>query len=373
MENLHTFKILRSTTHTPINVYFSKNSNDFVVRENQLYDFSGDGEHLILQIQKKDLTTHEALKILSAFSGVKIRDFGVAGLKDKEGMTTQFISLPIKFKNILENFSHEKLKIISTNRHNNKIRIGHLKSNTFFIRLKKVLPLHAQKLENVLKQIDKNGFPNYFGYQRFGKLGDNFDIGQEILLGNMKKKFNPKMQNFFISAFQSELFNRWLSKRIEISRFINDFSEHEVKQIYGFDSKIYKELKNQEQFFKLFNGEVLGHYPYGKVFLCENLSEELEHFKNRNKTSMGALIGKKCFKSTGIAKKIEDEIFDFADKFLSSLNGTRRYAWIWISDLEYKYDEQNAHFLFSFTLPKGAYATVFLNEIIGENKFFEIN
>ncbi|TEY31032.1 tRNA pseudouridine(13) synthase TruD, partial [Campylobacter sp. CH185] len=88
------FKPLYSLKHSPINAYFSKNSDDFVVRERPLYEFSGKGEHLILHINKKDLTTNEALKILSEASGVKIRDFGYAGLKDKQGSTFQYLSMP---------------------------------------------------------------------------------------------------------------------------------------------------------------------------------------------------------------------------------------------------------------------------------------
>ncbi len=88
------FKPLYSLKHSPINAYFSKNSDDFVVRERPLYEFSGKGEHLILHINKKDLTTNEALKILSETSGVKIRDFGYAGLKtSKDQLFNTFLCL----------------------------------------------------------------------------------------------------------------------------------------------------------------------------------------------------------------------------------------------------------------------------------------
>ncbi|EKH1620430.1 tRNA pseudouridine(13) synthase TruD, partial [Campylobacter coli] len=209
------FKPLYSLKHSPINAYFSKNSDDFVVRERPLYEFSGKGEHLILHINKKDLSTNEALRILSELSGVKMRDFGYAGLKDKQGSTFQYLSMPKKFESFLANFSHPKLKILETFIHENKLRIGHLKGNSFFIRLKKVLPSDALKLEQALINLDKQGFANYFGYQRFGKFGDNYKEGLEILRG--KKMKNVKMKEFLISAFQSELFNRYLSKRVELS------------------------------------------------------------------------------------------------------------------------------------------------------------
>ena len=111
MQETTTFKPLYALTHTHIEAYFSKNSDDFVVREIPLYEFSGDGEHLIVEISKKDMTTQEALHVLSEVTGAKMRDFGYAGLKDKQGMTTQFISMPRKFEAALANFSNEKMKI----------------------------------------------------------------------------------------------------------------------------------------------------------------------------------------------------------------------------------------------------------------------
>lgn len=146
----------------------------------------------------------------------------------------------------MSNFSHPKLKILETFIHENKLRIGHLKGNTFFIRLKKVLPSDALKLEQALMNLDKQGFTNYFGYQRFGKFGDNYKEGLEILRG--KKMKNVKMKEFLISAFQSELFNRYLSKRVELSHFANDFSEKELIQLLKFLKKKLRNLKNKNNF-----------------------------------------------------------------------------------------------------------------------------
>ncbi|HEH5496439.1 TPA: tRNA pseudouridine(13) synthase TruD [Campylobacter coli] len=362
------FKPLYSLKHSPINAYFSKNSDDFVVRERPLYEFSGKGEHLILHINKKDLSTNEALRILSEVSGVKMRDFGYAGLKDKQGSTFQYLSMPKKFESFLANFSHPKLKILETFIHENKLRIGHLKGNSFFIRLKKVLPSDALKLEQALINLDKQGFANYFGYQRFGKFGDNYKEGLEILRG--KKMKNVKMKEFLISAFQSELFNRYLSKRVELSHFANDFTEKELAQIYNISKEEAKELKKQEQFFKLLKGEVLGHYPFGKCFLCEDLSAELERFKARDISAMGLLIGAKAYEaSQGLALNLENEIFKDALEFKAKMQGSRRFMWSYLEDVKWRYDEQKAHFCMEFFLQKGSYATVVLEEILHKNLF----
>lgn len=369
MEKNIIFKPLYALKHSPINVYFSKNSNDFVVREKPLYEFSGKGEHLILHIQKKDLSTSEALRILSEQSGVKMRDFGYCGLKDKQGLTTQYISMPKKFEENLKNFKHEKMKILESFVHDNKLRIGHLKGNSFFIRLKKVLKVDALKIEQAFKNIQEQGFANYFGYQRFGKFQDNFSQGLEILKGKNIK--NKKMQEFLISAFQSELFNKYLSKRVEISHFINDFSEKEISQIYALDKEEIKSLKNQKQFFKLLKGEVLGHYPFGKCFLCEDLINEVERFNQKDISAMGLLLGERAYESKNdtFARKIEDEIFSNFYEYKIKMQGSRRFLWSYMQDCKCFYDEEKAHFTLEFFLQKGSYATVILEEILHTDIF----
>ncbi|TQR34440.1 tRNA pseudouridine(13) synthase TruD [Campylobacter sp. MIT 99-7217] len=358
-----TSKLLYSLKHSPINAYFSKNSEDFVVREKPLYDFSGKGEHLILHISKKDLSTNEALRVLSEFSGVKMRDFGYAGLKDKQGLTSQFISVPKKFEANFANFSHQKLKINEVFVHDNKLRIGHLKGNSFFIRLKKVSKLDALKLQNAFEMIANQGFANYFGYQRFGKFQDNFLQGLEILRG--KKLKNRKMNEFLISAFQSELFNRYLARRVQLSHFARDFDLKEFMQIYKLSKEEARELKEQKQFFKLLKGEVLGHYPYGKYFICEDLQNEVQRFLGKDLSPCGLLLGKRAFEcGGGFARHLEDEIFGQFYELGTHIQGSRRYLWSFLEEARWRFDEEKAHFCCEFFLQKGSYATVVLEELL---------
>jgi len=349
-------------THTPVNVSFSKNSKDFVVSEIPLYEFSGDGEHLILQVRKKDLTTWEMLKVFSEYTGVKVKDFGYAGLKDKEGMTVQYISMPKKYEDRLKNFTHKKIKILKTDYHKNKLKIGHLKGNRFFIRLKKVNPVDAKKMENILKLIEKEGIPNYFGYQRFGKDRENYQIGKEILEGKRKER-NKKMRNFFISAYQSHLFNLWLSRRVEINIFFNTFKEKELSDIFDFPKELIKLIKTQKSYAKLLPGDILHHYPYGKVFVCNDLKSENERFIKKEITFTGMLPGRRAVRAEGIAGDIEKNFFAEAESYIDKMQGFRRFAWIWAEDIESFYKSENAWFELSFTLPKGSYATVFLEEL----------
>ncbi|MDR1460455.1 MAG: tRNA pseudouridine(13) synthase TruD [Campylobacteraceae bacterium] len=349
--------------HSPIQAYFTKNSNDFVVSEIPLYEFSNEGEHLVLHVRKKDLTTWQMLQVFSQISGAKMRDFGYAGLKDKDGMTTQYISIHKSYEKAFENFTHQNIKILSSNYHNNKIKIGHLKGNRFFIRLKKVLPIDALKIKEAFGRISKEGYPNYFGYQRFGKSGDNFNEGRAILLGERRER-NRKLEDFLISAYQSELFNHWLSKRVEISKYFESFNEKELQSTLGWDKNDIKEVKKQSQFFKLLKGDVCHHYPHGKAFICEDVGAELERFNAKDITITGWLVGGRTMRACDLAGEIENDCFDEAEVFSNKLDGTRRFAWNFIENPEFKYKEEDAWVELAFTLTKGAYATVVLEEIL---------
>lgn len=363
MEENITFKNIPSLSHEKIEVHFSKNSNDFVVREQALYEFSGNGEHLIIHICKKDLSTVEALRILSEFSGVKLKDFGYAGLKDKQGLTFQYISLPRKFEQNLNNFSHEKLKILNKFYHTNKIKIGHLKGNSFFIRLKKVNKINALKIKQAFETINKQGFANYFGYQRFGKFNDNYKQGIEILQGKINIK-NKKINNFLLSSFQSILFNAYLSKRLELCHFVNTFNKKEFASIFKLGKDEVNEIYKQEHFFKLLKGDVLCHYPFGRNFFCEDVERESARFFTRDINITGLLLGKNAMKNKDFALVLEDEIFTPYYVFNPSLNGSRRFLWSYLEEANLSYDEEKAQLCLEFFLQKGSYATTVLEEIL---------
>ena len=59
-----TFKPLSISTHSGINAHFSKNADDFVVRELPLYAPSKEGEHMMIHVQKKVLAPKKCLVLL---------------------------------------------------------------------------------------------------------------------------------------------------------------------------------------------------------------------------------------------------------------------------------------------------------------------
>lgn len=344
-----------SLEHSSIDFHFKQSPRDFVVDEIPLYEFSGDGEHLVLHVRKKNLTTPEMIGKIARFLGIKNKEIGYAGLKDKNAMTKQYISLHKKYEEALDSFNVDGIKIISKTYHNNKIRVGHLKGNRFYIRLKKVNPTSAKKLDEALKNIDRYGMPNFFGYQRFGNDGNNHILGEKVAKNEVKQR-NPRVKKLLINAYQSHLFNLWLSRRLEINSLVRSFSADELETLLNLPKSEIEKLKKQKHPFKLFDGDLMEHYPYGKLF--EFSEDDLERFYSRDISVTGLLCGKKVKLSSGFARDIEK---DYDDNIVA--DGARRYAWVYPTDIEGRFNQIEAQYELNFTLPKGSYATVLVEEL----------
>ena len=62
---------------------------DFVVEEELGFSPAGDGEHVFLFLQKRQLNTADLVRRVSRLSGVSQRDIGYSGLKDRNAVTRQ--------------------------------------------------------------------------------------------------------------------------------------------------------------------------------------------------------------------------------------------------------------------------------------------
>ncbi|MGM0623000.1 MAG: tRNA pseudouridine(13) synthase TruD [Campylobacterota bacterium] len=344
--------------HAKMNFFFKQSPSDFIVKEQNLYEFSGEGEHLVYYIRKKNLTTWELLSIIAKHCNIKTKEIGYAGLKDKNALTYQYISLHKDHESKIQTLIHPSIKIISQTHHNNKIKMGHLSGNTFFIRFKRVSPLEAKKIKDVLKWIKENGMPNYFGHQRFSS--GNIEKAAQLLSGEIKIR-DKREKTFLINAYQSDIFNAWLSKRVELSKLLQSFSSKELAQMLPFDKALLQKLQAQTQFFKLLPGELMMHYPHGKVFELDSV----QRFIDKDIAPTGPLFGKKMSEPTLEALAYEKQFY----KQLPA-NGARRYAWIFPQIIDSNYKEEQEHFEINLTLPKGCYATVFIEMIINDELTF---
>ena len=67
--------------------------DDFRVDEELGFEPGGEGEHLLLRVEKRGLSTPELVSRLASDYGLHPRHIGYSGLKDKQALTTQWLSL----------------------------------------------------------------------------------------------------------------------------------------------------------------------------------------------------------------------------------------------------------------------------------------
>ena len=189
---------------------------DFVVKEQLGYDMSGDGEFVAVKVRKTDCNTLFVGEQLAKFTGISARNMSYAGLKDRKAVTEQWFSLQMPGQPTpdFNQFSLEGVEILDVTRHQRKIRIGSLQGNHFEILLRNTEETDELKVR--LDFLAKNGFPNYFTEQRFGRDGNNLTQALRWANGEIKVKDRNK-RSFYLSAARSEMFNLIVSKRMELN------------------------------------------------------------------------------------------------------------------------------------------------------------
>jgi tRNA pseudouridine13 synthase len=189
---------------------FTSTPDTFFVEELPAYLPAGEGPHTFLWIEKRGLTTLEAIARLARALGVQDRDVGYAGMKDRNATTRQWLSLPAVDPALAAAVEMDGLRVLEARRHRNKLRVGHLRGNSFEVVLGEVVA--GDSLRAQLLHLAAHGLPNRYGRQRFGSAGDNVQVGIEILRG-IRRERDARRRKLLLSAVQSAAFNRVLDLR----------------------------------------------------------------------------------------------------------------------------------------------------------------
>ena len=135
--------------------------------------------------------------------------------EDRFAVTTQWFSLPLPGCNIeLDQLAHSDFQILSSARHNKKLRRGMHAGNKFSIVLRD-LTIDFEELDQRVARIQKYGVPNYFTEQRFGWDANNLVKANE-LIDQGKLKGNRHGTGIYLSAARSWLFNLLLDRYLTI-------------------------------------------------------------------------------------------------------------------------------------------------------------
>ena len=377
-----------------------ESAEDFRVEEIPLYLPCGEGDHLYLQVEKRGMTTFDLLQRLARGLGVAERDIGYAGLKDARATTIQTVSVPGVRPEQVMALELPGVTILSARYHRNKLRTGHLAGNRFLVRIRQVRENALELALDTLHILSLAGVPNRFGRQRYGSLGNSHRIGGAILRGDfaaaaaavigdperiedenwrraaaafaagdlegalvalpdrmrdernllraLRQGRSPrdavlglprKLLRLYLSAFQSDLFDRLLLMRLN-----------------SLDT--------------LWPGDLAYRHDNGACFLVEDPAAEQPRAERLEISPSAPLFGHKVTMARGQAGILEESLLEkeglnLEDFRLSgglAMEGERRPLRIPLTAAEVR--REGDDLLVGFALPRGAYATSVLREIM---------
>ncbi|MCM8912201.1 tRNA pseudouridine(13) synthase TruD [Pseudomonas inefficax] len=314
-------------------------AEDFQVDEVLDIPLSGQGEHLWLWVEKRDLNTEEAARRLARAAGVPVRTISYAGLKDRQALTRQWFSLhlPGKADPDLSRAEDASLRVLKQVRHQRKLQRGAHSANGFTLRLTALAADH-QAVDARLEQLKQHGVPNYFGTQRFGHGGGNVHDA----LDWAARKALPEQRNVrsrLLSAGRSYLFNQVLAARVADG----SWARAKVGDLLAFTTS--------RSFF-----------PAGESECSDPRLAILDLHPT------GPLWGAGDSPATGSSAQQEDAIAARQPALcqwlaLAGMDHERRILRLPIGDLTWHYPEPDILQL-EFVLPAGCFATVVVREVV---------
>jgi tRNA pseudouridine13 synthase len=331
---------------------------DFEVEEIPAYEPCGTGEYLYLWVEKRGMGAEFFIRQVARRLGISPGEVGTAGMKDRQAVTRQLVSVPDVGNERLAQLEGEGIRLLRVSRHGNKLKPGHLHGNRFRILVRDVAADANDRLPPLLARLQAGGFANYYGPQRFGREGETVQLGLSLLrrarsaepgapgvpgAPALRAPRSPFLRRLALSAAQAALFNHYLGWRL-------------------MDGLLQTVLA----------GDVMAKRPFGGLFVAADVAREQARFEARETVHTGPIFGRKMFAAASSAAA--REAASLAEAGLTTeaffgfgklLQGTRRHSVVYLDDLAVEPGSEGVRLTFS--LPAGSYATVLLREIMKDS------
>ena len=373
---------------------------DFLVEEIPAYLPSGQGEHCYVLIEKRGIATLEALRRLSKALGVQERDIGYAGMKDAIGVTRQTVSIPRVAPEAVLSLQIPGITILSAILHGNKLRLGHLKGNRFVIRVRGVGPDALAHAEAALAILERRGVPNRFGSQRYGVQGNTHEIGAAMLRRDYKgavdrligdpAAVNDERWALAIEAYRRGEFAESLALfpghfRVErelLGRLLQRPDAYDkaftvqprMKRLYlsAFQSSLFDQVLEQrlDSLEEVAAGDIAFKHENGACFLVKEAAVEAVRAASFEISATGPMFGCTMMEPEGTQGELERAVLAAQDLTPESFNlpgalrmeGERRALRVALGGVSVQGEAEDL--VVSFSLPRGAYATCVMSEIM---------
>jgi tRNA pseudouridine13 synthase len=318
---------------------------DFEVEELPAYTPSGEGEHLFLWVEKKDVPAFALTEHVAQALQIGTHEVGCAGLKDARAVTRQYLSVP---RTALERLpaidAHPNVQVLEHGFHTNKLKTGHLSGNRFTIIVRDVGDDAVTRAERVFAVLNEQGLPNAYGAQRMGHGGRTVAQGLGLVgAGDIKvRKLGRSATRLALSALQSAVFNGVLRERM---------AQHLLHQVLP--------------------GDVMQVVASGGPFIADDVERETARCKLREVVITGPMPGPKMRAPMHAAAQLEGAVlasFELTPEHFAKhgklMQGTRRPLVVYPKDLQVRAHGEGAIAL-QFSLPPGSYATQLMGEVMG--------
>ena len=393
---------------------------DFLVEEQPLYEPCGEGEHLFLFIEKTGMTTIDAARVIGKAFRVSRRDVGYAGLKDKHAVTRQHFSVyradPEDDARAVEQIRHHpKLAVHWAERHTNKLKRGHHAGNRFSIRIREVNPTRVLSAKRVLDRLAASGFPNFLGEQRFGYRHNGHLLGRMLLLGQWRDFLEEALGNGHDADSEPLRLGREAYRRGDIVGALEhwpkalrfdrqaldalrqgrdaegavasiDVAQRKMlisaTQSAAFNRVVSRRIE-EDAFDRLLPGDLAWKHDNGSVFPVDEATAAMDNAPDGrvetlavspsgpmwgvNMTRAGGKVDAAevaALEATGLT--IEQLVGVSSDACPGGASGSRRPIRVPLiaPEIDAGIDEHGGYIRVAFELPKGAFATVALGEIM---------
>lgn len=316
---------------------------DFVVREWLGFEADGEGDHLLLKVRKRGANTHWVAKQLARIGKLHPRDVGFAGLKDRNSVSEQAFTVPLRSANGADwaGVTGEGFEVLACARHRRKLKRGALRGNAFEIAVREWRG-DSEVLRQRLAAIAERGVPNYFGPQRFGRNADNLRAAATWFAQGVapQDRFD---RSFALSAARAAVFNTVLGERVM-----------------------------QASWDRLMPGELVNLDGTGSIFHAQAIDDVLvQRCRVLDVHPTGPLWGRGGVAPSDAVADLEQQIASRMQELCSGLiaaglEADRRALRIKVSELQW--DTEGEVLRLRFRLGRGAYATAVLHEFV-ENAF----
>ncbi len=315
------------------------------------------------------------------------KDIWIAGLKDKQAITKQRISI---YKSKLEKIGWEEVflnilkpivTILETTWWETPLCVWVNKANNFQIRLRATKHLNKDNFEDVkekindrVEYINKNWFPNCFWTQRFGKWDRNFHLSKKIFEAWVDWWTDNAFHiRFKLQAYASMYFNNYALQRYNKWQYfvewdiIMDWHHAQFNKVWVYKNgrvavfdyrKCKKNYKDKEIFYPDFFEK-----EFDKNYINQQDKKRIATWPMIWYNLVLAPNGSKSFmKEREIIKKT-----DFLLNWIKvakeySIWGIRRPLVVYPENFEYSFDEK-FDLILKFTLPVWSYATTLISRI----------